>query len=54
VGLLHQKLSSGWERAGRTGVGADHIDHQVIVLVLNTGSLIPIGQNFDFVCLRSE
>ena len=32
VGLLQQKLSSEWERAGRTGVGADHIDHQAIVL----------------------
>ena len=32
VGLLHQELSSRWERAGRTGVGADHIDHHAIVL----------------------
>jgi hypothetical protein len=31
VRLLHQALSSGWERAGSTGVGADHIDHQIIV-----------------------
>ena len=32
VGLLHQELSSGWQRAGSTGVRADHIDHHAIVL----------------------
>ena len=42
VGLLHQKLSSGWERAGRTGFGADHIDHHAIVLRLRQRSLLLI------------
>ena len=32
VGLLHKELSSGWQRAGSTRVGADHIDHHAIVL----------------------
>ena len=42
MGLLHQKLSSGWERAGSTGVGADHIDHHAIVQPSTQAALIPI------------
>ena len=41
MGLLHQKLSSGWERAGRTGVGTDHIDHHAIVLRAQYGFADP-------------